>query len=309
MPRIHSLDEPPKETKNLIQFRSWKLASNDESFSTKLAVELPTAFLQSGCMTLDEFVEASGNHKFLPLVKAGIIRVLLDRESDASLFPRPPLAPLPRERVQQGQVWETPRYVEADWQRYLFRHMRTADLNAFSQNEVKVITFNFDRSFERKLFLMLKSAYGVSDQVADRLAAAVPVLHLHGALGAEGWRGATGRDYGSSATQAQIQEIYRSIRIVHEEIDQGVLVEAREWLNRAETICFLGFSFHHTNTKRLRLHDGHPNASICGTALGLSGPEVARAEGRFKLRPALHNDKDCFRLLREVSGILATEVG
>jgi hypothetical protein len=46
-----------------------------------------------------------------------------------------------------------------------------------------VITFNFDRSFEYRLFRMLRGSYGLDDNQAGKLCAVVPVLHIHGSLG------------------------------------------------------------------------------------------------------------------------------
>ena len=68
--------------------------------------------------------------------------------------------------------------VEPDWNwyTYLFDYMRTAEPEDFRHNQLKIITFNFDRSFERRLFLMLRGTYGLDDLEAGKLCAAVPVL-------------------------------------------------------------------------------------------------------------------------------------
>src|SRR5438094_590382 len=74
------------------------------------------AFRESGCGTLDEFVQAAGNRKFLPLVKASMISVLIESEQQNNLFPD-----LPENR--------NPHTMAAplrDWYGYLFDHMRTA---------------------------------------------------------------------------------------------------------------------------------------------------------------------------------------
>jgi hypothetical protein len=49
---------------------------------------------------------------------------------------------------------------DGDWIGYLFRDVRTDDPESFSENTLKVITFNFDRTFERRLFLTLGAYYG-----------------------------------------------------------------------------------------------------------------------------------------------------
>ena len=119
-------------------------------------------FIDSGCESLDAFVQSKGNSRFLKLVKAAMISTLIPYEHDDALL-----------RVNQDQNWYT----------YLFDYMRTAEPEDFRNNRVKVITFNFDRSFERRLFLMLRGTYGLGDTEAGKLCVAVPVFHVHGSLG------------------------------------------------------------------------------------------------------------------------------
>jgi hypothetical protein len=71
--------------------------------------------------------------------------------------------------------------------------------------------------------------------------------------------------------------MFDQIRIVHEEIEQEVLDQAHEWLSSAHTICSLGCGYQPINVARLRMREPHLNATIWGTALGLSYPEAARA--------------------------------
>src|SRR5439155_6015975 len=118
-----------------------------------------------------------------------------------------------------------------EWVEYLWQYLRTDDANTFGNNRVHVITFNFDRSFERRLFVLLRAYYGVSDDVAGRLRAAIPVLHLHGQLGGEKWLGENrpdSRDYLPEATVEQKVELLDKIRIVHEEMDRQDLRTAHE---------------------------------------------------------------------------------
>src|SRR5439155_14730249 len=67
----------------------------------------------------------------------------------------------------------------------------------------------------------------------------------------------------------------------HQEIDQNDLRTAREWLQSAHTVCFLGFGYHHLTLDRLGISSKLTCARIWGTTMGLSGPELARIEKRF----------------------------
>ena len=107
------------------------------------------AFKESGCISLDEFVQAKQNRAYLPLVRALIVRTLVGYERPRELFPDVP------EHTQRRK-----RNLPAcDWFQYLFRQMLTADHEEFGGNQLRVITFNFDRSFEYRLFLALRAAY------------------------------------------------------------------------------------------------------------------------------------------------------
>ena len=109
-------------------------------------------FPQSGCETLDEFMETEGNKPYLPLVKTAIVAELVACERDDKLVPQ----------VASTSVEEENRRRE-DWHVELFREMKDGVTAAtFGKNKLRIITFNFDRSFERRLFLMLRSAYALS---------------------------------------------------------------------------------------------------------------------------------------------------
>lgn len=66
-----------------------------------------------------------------------------------------------------------------------------------------------------------------------------------------------------------------------EELDQRDIATAKEWLAEAHTICFLGFGYHKLTLGRLGLDVRLPNATIWGTTMGLSGPELSRIKRQF----------------------------
>lgn len=273
-------------------------AFNDHGVSIPVIQQFAPAFRLAGCESLDEFVQPAGNRRFLQTVKAAIITKLLLREEDGRL-------------TDQNKR-------SVDWYGYLFRHMRTADTSSFAANQARVITFNFDRSFERRLFLMLRSYYGISDLEATKLCAAVPVLHLHGRLGGEGWLGERrqeSRNYTPTATVDQKVALLEAIKIVHEELDRDTVAQAKDWLDDwAKVICFLGFGFHPLTLGRLGLENKLSDTVIYGSTLGLSQPELYRIKRSFGnrennlLKLDDERDKDALAYLRNVH-VLQTERG
>jgi hypothetical protein len=59
------------------------------------------------------------------------------------------------------------------------------------------------------------------------------------------------RPYEASADAKVIRLCADHIHIVHHTIDDETLTVARQWLNEADRICFLGFSYHELNLAKL----------------------------------------------------------
>lgn len=256
-------------------------------------------YADAGCGSLDEFVEAQQNRRFLPLAKAAIICSIVQRETDVGLYP---------DSFRRVGVDPKGTHKKVDWLQYLFRQLKdegNSDPNRFRLNKVRVITFNFDRSFERQLFRMLKASYGLSEAEATDLRRCIEVLHIHGRIGSEKWcdprEQKPSRSYINHAKAEDLQSLFNEIRIVHEDVQQPVVNQARAWLAAAKTICFLGFGFNKTNLNRLGVLEINSGTRIVGTALGLSEPEVKRVERRFgRQRPHIQlHDMSSYDLLRQ----------
>lgn len=169
----------------------------------------------------------------------------------------------------------------ADWYRVLFAGMFPAKADDFVGNHLRVITLNFDRSFERRLYLMLESTYNIRDAATlVRLTTSVPVLHLHGDLGAPAWLVKESetwtRQYRRDVDPSRILECANRIRVVDDEINPEQHAIALEWLAGAERVIFVGFSFHEDNMRRLCC-ERLGNQAIFGTAKGLPPAAQERA--------------------------------
>jgi hypothetical protein len=111
----------------------------------------------------------------------------------------------------------------------------------FAETRCGVITFNFDRSYERALFRALAARYNLGDERTAALASEFAPLHIHGQLGEPGWLGRGGRAYGTDCTAEQIKTCVKSIRIVFEDVEDTVLHAAQRLLQETTLTCFLGF--------------------------------------------------------------------
>ena len=141
---------------------------------------------------------------------------------------------------------------EDDWYSYLFERMETHK-GKLGDNQLSIVTFNYDRSFERYLFLRMKRLYSLTDDDAVAETVPIEVVHVHGSLGDRAFKDIpySGADLGSD----MVKRASRGIRIVGEGDDSLEYKRARELLRSAKAVCFLGFGFQENNIARLELAD------------------------------------------------------
>src|SRR5262245_12389134 len=124
----------------------------------------------------------------------------------------------------------------------------------FYANRLKVVTFNYDQSFEAALFLALKKSYKLSDAECANYMNVIPVIHVYGQLGELPYRSTNGRPYNQNINEEVINQCIGAIRIVHEGADDTPeFQQAQEAIRTAEVVCCLGFGYHQENVNRLNL--------------------------------------------------------
>jgi hypothetical protein len=190
----------------------------------------------------------------------------------------------------------------SDWYSYLWGrlHQGAATPSDFERNQLKIVTYNYEMSFERYLSRFLRNLYpdlGEPEDAANKfLERVVPTIHLHGTLG-----GADGLFFKQGVNRADFQnpgfleDAARGIKIVHEDDSSVEYDTAHTWLQEAEVVQLLGFGYHPTNVRRLDLvsqsakrKDGWQHFG--GTAFLQKPAEIDRFErdmqmGRDVLRP------------------------
>lgn len=200
-----------------------------------------------------------------------------------------------------------------DWYRYIWGrlHEGAKSSEGFTQNQLRVLTYNYDTSFERYFARVVKNYFPDLSRQPDSSAiefvrTAVPVLHLHGDLG--------GADGVTQAVENRAPYIRRDfveqaaagLRIIHEGSPDAVYARAHEWLGWAKRVYFLGFGYHHTNLERLSLgkvvltHDGSPRwHQIVGSGFGMLEGEINRARSASGGILQSIFPEDCLGLLRK----------
>jgi hypothetical protein len=173
------------------------------------------------------------------------------------------------------------------WYEYLFNRLGPTRAD-YEQSQLSVITFNYDRSFEHFLFLALRASFGLTDDEGKALLQKVPLVHVHGQLGALDYISPEGRPYRSDPTPTIIRRYAREIRIVYEAVpDDPQFRQAHDWLSNAEVVCFLGFGYLKSNIERLRIDVVPTERYVFGSAFGLTTVEV----DAIKLMIGAHRDR------------------
>ena len=152
------------------------------------------------------------------------------------------------------------------------------------QNRIRVITFNYERSLEHYLFESLRPYYAndLTDDDYRNMMNGMPVVHIYGSLGFLPWQSDTAVVAFGAQGYGEILTATETIKILHEgtrDDVQGNLERAKEWLNWADRVVFLGFGFHEDNVERLGLGTTlRKNQQIYGTCHGLDHTRKSKVE-------------------------------
>jgi hypothetical protein len=239
-------------------------------FSSEMIEAYKYDLFHSNRFSVDAFLEH--RPEFVQIGKASIALSLIPSENEQSLFGTS-LRP-------------------KNWYRYLYNKMATESFKDFQNNQISIITFNYDRSIEHFFFTSIKSDYGKTESECAALLEHLPLVHVHGSLGSLPWQSKEGRSYSPDLTVQTVEAAMNGIKIISEAADDSPELDiARELIRNAEMIYFLGFGYHPTNLRRL-----HPELfqgkAVLGTAfkLGDSGrTELGKRCSFLRLEQSDHN--------------------
>jgi hypothetical protein len=270
--------------------------------SSVIIQEFERDFRQSGDPSIDVFLER--RPKLVQIGKTAIAESLIPFENVDSLFNED----------------EQPLHNKG-WYNYLLDAMTERTHNNFSNNQLKILTFNYDRSLEWYLSKALKSRYGFESlQEGYELVKTIPIIHLYGTLGGLPWM-KDSRAYEPSLGISDIIKARDEIRIIS---DGGEFLskrkpvyssqdasqtswdtfiafeEAHNYLMKSKRIIFLGFGYNSTNLSRLRLEELSNEIDFFGTAYGMTVKEMEHAQKQIGHAVEFgENDWGILRFLRE----------
>ena len=229
----------------------WTKHLSELGFKQPKVAAFVEAFRESPQSSLDLFVEHRPTD--VRLAKAAIALALIPCENPDSVFPQP--------------TQESADFLGDNWYRHIWEKMATVPFDEFGENQVSFVTFNYDRSLEHFFRTGLKNAYEKTLAEADAVLKDIPIVHVHGRLGALDAK--TGRRFSPERSRENLEIAMNGIVIMSNAThDSEAFQKAREELAAAEQIFFLGFHYHQSNMNRLQVLD-YASKVRGGTSLGL----------------------------------------
>lgn len=171
---------------------------------------------------------------------------------------------------------------KSDWYETVFKAMaENVSQEQFCENKIHFVTFNYDRSFDHKLFLNVKKKYGLNNGDTSKIMENFKVNHLYFRLGFLDWEnniyGKVIRNYSPNYVNSELRFAAAQFHTISEQKENKNFRDAQEnAIKEAENIYFLGFGFDETNFKRLNIPEINKDAQLIATCLGKDSTEIER---------------------------------
>lgn len=176
--------------------------------------------------------------------------------------------------IERENIKSLIRPTEDHWLQYLWNLMGDVPKAEFQNNQLKIVSFNYDRVVEQYFQTVLENSYGIDYKEASELRKAIEIIHVYGNL-----QDLDVRAYGEKSVN--LADVAACIRVIPEarEANDVEFEKAKELIAWADKICFIGFGFDSTNVRRL----GFPNHDLAdkkmdSTRYGMHEPEVNFAQ-------------------------------
>jgi len=175
-------------------------------------------------------------------------------------------------------------------------------------SKIKIITFNYERSFEHLLFkCLINKSYSENNVKHFLRLFSENIIHIYGSIGkildsvSEKNIKSGFCQYGYCADDYELYRIIENIKIMYDERREFEL-KIKDFIKDAEQIFFLGFGFDEFNIANLYLNSiENPNVKIYGTVKGKAqhADKIKRMilEQNDKLANLVLEDVDCNSLI------------
>lgn len=267
----------------LVKDDNWVTFYNSMGFDILKLFKFRDALHNSGQLSIDAFLELRKEYLF-----EGKMAIALA------------LVPIEKPDILVNLNNPFPDKPDLRWYWRLLSSLRTNNPEDFTQNQLSVITFNYDRSFEEFLFITLQNSYDLQDDKCAQIINSIPIVHIYGTLGRLQWQSKEDwRKYGDPLTTKDAGDKLSTIKVIHEGAEENFIM-AHQLLDKAKKIIFLGFGYNSENLKRLRIDTFTSTRIAIGTTFDLRINEVNMIKKAYpRIWLAEDTDKmDCLEFLR-----------
>lgn len=227
---------------------------NNWKFDHQLIKQFNSDFKFSPKYSIDTFLE--NRPEFLSIGKVLIAISIMQKENETILFKNP-----------------------SSWYHHLFNTM-SSSWDSFTDNQLSIITYNYDRSLEYFLVKSLMTTYGKTYEECIEKVNKIPIIHVHGTIGGHAF-GVGARPYNSELTPHFIQEAASGLNIITEGINKDVYHKVNKILSASEINYILGFGFDERNMKNLNLRQ-YANGYFYSTRCGFSNLQLVEIINQSK---------------------------
>lgn len=229
--------------------------------------------------SVDNFLEVHKDDLDVQIcAKAAICGIIANAERGSKLY------------VDDSNIYNTldTRQLDDTWYlevaQILFEKARPEHLNpAFEA--VKFVSFNYDRCLEWFVYNAVQGLYAMDRTQAAKAMAKCVVYHPYGSIGLPEWIPSNESERYGTEFADRLLAVSGRIKTFTEDVVETPDIEGtRRAISEAETIVFLGFSFHPQNLDILRPLHGVPSrvVRILGTCYGMSDQDTAFMKSRLK---------------------------
>jgi hypothetical protein len=270
--QVVSFDDPFIQAVHNISSAEGKWREYIEA-AERLIAALPLA------ISIDNLLHAHRNdNKMIILGKLAICWVILNHERTSPLF-------------KQGSGWrgsiqganmESPA-LNKSWYLPLMRLLgmgKNLDQLSTLFDNVAFVVWNYDRCIEHFLVNAVIDYFNVPPELAANAMNNINIVHPYGRVGKLRWQEGADPTVDFGDQHPPLSKIAESILTFTESAEEGVREQARDLVENAETLVFMGFGFLPQNMGLLTVEHGSSVNRVFATTFGIGDNDVAvvRAE-------------------------------
>jgi hypothetical protein len=256
--------------------------------------------------SVDNFLEVHREDSLIQkCAKAAICKEISEAERRSALYVDPSNV---RNRLDTSRLRNT-WYLE-------LAHIALEKANSLqlgiALDRVSIISFNYDRCAEWFLYNALRGLYDLQPGEAAELLKSLSVIHPYGTIGTPSWLGPGNEveEFGADMSGRLVHAANRIKTFTEDVSGLPEITKAKEAVDQADNLIFLGFSFHPQNLdlleplkqKKVKLRN------IYATTLGMSGEDTRvikqQLESRFSAA-VIAESLTCAEFLRQFKRTLS----